>query len=75
MSYSKTGSDPLGLTPEQRANGLQFDMEEDLKVAAREFLDRVRRNLEFLDSLPDGTIIECSLPGCNCGGIPIEAVR
>jgi hypothetical protein len=59
--------DPLGLTEDQR-------MRSELVEAFENFLATVKRNLETLDELPDGTIIKgACYPGCP--GHPVEVYR
>lgn len=62
----ETGTDPFGLTDEQRRQG-----EDEDRMAG--FLETVRANMEAADALPDGTMVRCQVPGC--GPHPIEMYR
>lgn len=64
--------DPLGLSQDQRASA-GSPSEDSLRELTQQFMDQVRRNLEYLNSAPAGTMIDT---GCSCGqGHPIEMYR
>jgi hypothetical protein len=63
--------DALGLTHDQR-DSMWLPVADSLRELGEAFMDRVRRNLEYADSLPDGTMIDT---GCPCGPHPIEMYR
>jgi hypothetical protein len=67
--------DPLGLTPEQRAvsDARAAQDVSDLRAVAKEWMDRIRENLDAIYALPEGTMVQCGIPGC--GPHPIEMYR
>jgi hypothetical protein len=67
--------DALGLTHDQRASAGP-SIEDQLQQIARDMMDRWRKNLELIDSLPADTMIHCDTvhyPGC--GPHPVETIR
>lgn len=65
---------PLGLTPEHVQRGQKQAEIDDLRAKATELIDQFQQNLDFLDSLPAGTIIACPTH-TECPGHPVEMYR